>query len=197
MILIKLLVQILNSKNSLLISTGLLTYVAVSIFLISTGLSVEAAMELGCASGGGSAALIAFIDSWLGISNSIIRQQKDRQRHDIDRDLQSGQIGAIQALEIFIRQQLLAEISEIPWYNFTERARIKQSAENRYWAVKNILPYTLSSLPHLSLDNLCMHLYEVENIVAQHKQNTKKLPPVSATTGIVDKFFNGQRRSLP
>jgi hypothetical protein len=197
MILIKLIVQILNSKNSLLISTGLLTYVAISIFLVNTGLSVEAAMELGSASGGGTAALIAFIDSWLGISSSIIRQQRERQQNEIDRDLKSGRIGTIQALEKFIRQQLLAETSEIPWYNFAERARVKQSAENRYWAVKNILPYTLSSTSNISLDDLCMHLYEVENIVVQHAQDTKKLPPLSATQSIVNKFFHNQQRALP
>jgi hypothetical protein len=193
---IRILVNILNSRNSLLISTGLLTYVVVSIFLINTGLPLEAAMELGCASGGGSAALIAFIDSWLGISSSILRQQKDRQRTNIDQDLQSGQIGSTQALETVIRQQLSTEMNEIPWYHITERARVKESAANRYWAVKYILPYTLPSEPKLPLDYFCQHLYAVENVVAQYRQqNRARLPPISMAKEIVDQVH--QQRLLP
>jgi hypothetical protein len=192
----RLLIYILRTRNSLLISTGFLTYVIFSIFFIKTGLPLEAANGLGCASGVGSAALIAFIDSWLGISSSILRIQKERQRNNIDRDLQSGKIGATQALETVIRQQLSAEINDIPWHHFAERARVKERAANRYWAIKYILPYTLPPESRLPLDDLCQHLYAVENIVAQYRQkNRSRLPPISTAKEIVDQVH--QQRLLP
>jgi hypothetical protein len=191
----RLLINLLNGKNSLLIGTGLLAYVTVSIFLIASGLPKEVAMELGCAAGGGSAALIAFVDSWLGISSSILRMQKDRQLREIQQDLQSGIIGPTQALETVIRQQLLTEIQSIPWYDFAERARVKESAANRYWAVKHVLPYTISSLSNRDLDDLCVHLYQIEVVVAQNRQRGGRLPSIEVGKEIAEQAMN--QRLLP
>jgi hypothetical protein len=82
-------------------------------------------------------------------------------------------------------------------FDFSERARVKQDADNRSWAVQYVLPHTLSSLSNTSLDNLCKHLDEVENIVAQNSQQNRRLPPISKAKDVADQFFQNQQRSLP
>jgi hypothetical protein len=59
--------------NSLSISIGLLTFFIVSISLIFGGLSKEISIELATAASLGTGSFIAFIDSLIGISSSIIK----------------------------------------------------------------------------------------------------------------------------
>jgi hypothetical protein len=184
--------------NSLSISIGLLTFFVVSASLASSGIPIEISMQLGTAASLGSGSFIAFIDSWIGISSSIIRQQKERVNRELNQELDLGQISPKQALQKIIRRQYLAEISEIPLFDFSERARVKQDTNNRYWAIQHVLPHTLSSISNISIENLCKHLDEVENIVAQNSQQIRRrLPPVSQAKDIADQFFQNQQRSLP
>lgn len=185
-------------RNSLSISMGFLSFFIVSISLILSGLPKEISIELGTAASLGTGSFIAFIDSWIGISSSIIKQQKARLNDELNLELDLGQISPKQALQKIIRRQYLASISEIPLFNFSERARVRLENDNRYWAVQNVLPYTLSSLPNTSIENLCKHLDEVENIVAQNSQeNRRGLPPISQARVIADQFFKDKQNSLP
>jgi hypothetical protein len=189
--------SLLMIGNSLSISTGFLTFFIVSTSLISSGLPTEISLELGTAASLGTGSFIAFIDSLIGISSSIRRRQKELVSFELNQELLLGQISPKQALQKIIRRQYLAEISEISLFNFSERARVKQDADNRSWAVQYVLPHTLSSLSNTSLDNLCKHLDEVENIVAQDSQQNRRLPPISKAKDVADRFFQNQQRSLP
>jgi hypothetical protein len=184
--------------NSLSISIGFLTFFIVSVSLIFSGLPREISIELATAASLGTGSFIAFIDSLIGISSSITKQQKARLNDELNLELHLGQISPKQALQKIIRRQYLAEISEIPLFAFSERARVKQETNNRYWAIQNVLPHTLPSLKDTSIEDLCKHLDEVENIVAQNsQQNKRRLLPVSQAKDIADQFFTKQQRSLP
>jgi hypothetical protein len=184
--------------NSLSISIGFLTFFIVSASLIFSGIPREISIELATAASLGTGSFIAFIDSLIGISSSITKQQKARLNDELNLELHLGQISPKQALQKIIRRQYLTEISEIPLFDFSERGRVKRDTDNRYWAVQHVLPHTLSSLSNISIENLCRHLDEVENIVAQNiQQGKRRLLPASQARDIAEEFFKNQQLSLP
>jgi hypothetical protein len=167
--------RLFKMKSSLSLGVGLLAFTVVAGVFIYSGLPIKTAMELGAASALGAGSFMEFIDAWIGISDSLRRRQETRSWQTLDDNLRSGRIGSLETLRVLVRRQLSKELSEVPWYHFFERSRIKENANSRHWAIKHILPHTLPQSQVSSLGELCNYLYEAEKAVAQY-QDSKALP---------------------
>lgn len=165
-----LLAKILRLSGLLSLGVGTSTYLFVSILLIYNGLPKEISLELAAAAAVGSASLMEFIDSLVGISYFLQRRQETVFLLNLEKDIRSGKMTFKEALEKVVERRFLSELGSTPWYQFKKRKATKNKLENRIWIINNILPYTLDTAPKdTSIELLCQHLYEMDEFVTKHR----------------------------
>lgn len=165
-----LLAKILRLSGLLSLGVGTSTYLVVSILLIYNGLPKEISLELAAAAAVGSASLMEFIDSLVGISYFLQRRQESIFLLNLEKDIHSGKMNFREALEKVVENRFLSELSSIPWYQFKKRKAVKNKLENRLWIINNILPYTLdTAAKDTSIQFLCQHIHEMDEFVTKHR----------------------------
>ncbi|MBI3301458.1 MAG: hypothetical protein HYZ72_05185 [Deltaproteobacteria bacterium] len=140
---------------------------------------------------------MTFIDTLVGISESVERRQEDREWVRLEDDVRGGRLSIVQALHIVVRIQLKKELRSVPWYQFAERRRLKESAKNRRLAIDQVLACTSLQASGLSFKQTCEALYEVERIVVQMSASGQPLPSGQGAIELAEGVFRQVRALSP